>query len=128
MREGLETNNDTARQSDPHGANNQADAIAPETLAIVERLAAELRGEGARRVTAHLDSNLDQDLGFDSLGRAELILRLDRAFKVRLPDRLISEAATPRDLVDAVRAATPATRRKRIAPTRSHADLSLIHI
>ena len=126
MREGLETNNDTARQSGPHGANNHADAIAPETLAIVERLAAELRGEGARRVTAHLDSNLDQDLGFDSLGRAELILRLDRAFKVRLPDRLISEAATPRDLVDAVRAATPAPSRKRIAPTRSHADLGEI--
>ena len=54
-----------------------------------------------------LDSDLDRDLGLDSLGRAELLLRLDQAFKVRLPEQLISDAATCRDLLDGVVAAKP---------------------
>lgn len=85
-------------------------AIENETLAVVAALADELRANRGGRAVARLGSNLDRDLGFDSLGRAELILRLDRAFHVRLPDSLIGDAATPRDLVDAILAAAPAGR------------------
>jgi len=79
------------------------------TLAVVVKLAEELRPSRSGRVAATLDSNLDRDLGFDSLSRAELILRLDRLFKVRLPDQLIGDAITPRDLADAIQAAAPAS-------------------
>ena len=60
-----------------------------------------------RRVAVTLDSDLDRDLGLDSLGRAELVLRIDRAFKVRLPDRLLADASTPRNLLQALVAAAP---------------------
>ncbi|MFA5892279.1 MAG: AMP-binding protein, partial [Actinomycetota bacterium] len=55
-----------------------------------------------RTVAIKLDSDLDRDLGLDSLGRAELVLRIDRTFKVRLPDSLIGEADTPADLLRAL--------------------------
>ena len=74
------------------GRQTGRQAVAAQTLAIVDKLGMELRGEQGRPVRARLDSNLDRDLGFDSLSRAELILRLDRAFRVRLPDWLINDA------------------------------------
>jgi 1-acyl-sn-glycerol-3-phosphate acyltransferase len=48
-----------------------------------------------------LDSTLDRDLGIDSLGRTELILRIERAFEVSLPDRAMT-AETVRDLLRSV--------------------------
>ena len=49
-------------------------------------------------------ASLDVDLCFqqfdaelDSLARAELLVRIEAAFGVRLPQRLIGEAQTPRD-------------------------------
>jgi 1-acyl-sn-glycerol-3-phosphate acyltransferase len=50
---------------------------------------------------------LDRDLGFDSLGRVELLFRLERAFRIRLPEELLGEAQTPRDLLAAVLRAEP---------------------
>jgi 1-acyl-sn-glycerol-3-phosphate acyltransferase len=74
---------------------------------LVRDLVWELHPEMQRRVAVTLDSDLDRDLGLDSLGRAELVLRIDRAFKVRLPDRLLADASTPRDLLQALVAAAP---------------------
>ncbi|MGZ5910221.1 MAG: AMP-binding protein [Reyranella sp.] len=51
---------------------------------------------------AGLDSSLDRDWGFDSLSRAELLLRIERAFGTHLPERLLGEAETLRDLVKAL--------------------------
>lgn len=91
-------------------------------LATVRALAGEIHPH--RHFSASLDLDLDSDLdrafGLDSLGRAELILRLDRAFNVRLPDRLIGEADTPRDLVVALQSAGAAEKvRISVAPTES---------
>ncbi|MFZ1990008.1 MAG: AMP-binding protein, partial [Alphaproteobacteria bacterium] len=44
-------------------------------------------------------AHLDKDLGLDSLGRVELIARLEQAFGVRVADTLFAEAETSRDLV-----------------------------
>jgi acyl carrier protein len=52
-----------------------------------------------------LDSDLDRDLARDSLSRVELLLRLNRRFKVQLSERLIGEADCPNDLVTAILAA-----------------------
>lgn len=84
-------------------------AITEETIRTIVDLATELGPRRSAPLTATLNSDLDRDLGFDSLGRAELVRRLDRAFAVQLPDRLIADARTPGDLVDAILAAEPAS-------------------
>ncbi|OGA49488.1 MAG: acyl-phosphate glycerol 3-phosphate acyltransferase, partial [Betaproteobacteria bacterium RIFCSPLOWO2_12_FULL_62_13] len=54
-----------------------------------------------------LDSTLDRDLGLDSLARVELLLRIERAFGVTLPENTLQLAETPRDLLTALRSARP---------------------
>jgi 1-acyl-sn-glycerol-3-phosphate acyltransferase len=90
--------------------------VAGDLVRLVRDLALELHPHLRRTLTVDLDSNLDRDLGFDSLARAELLLRLDRAFKVQLPERLIGEAETARDLLEAVLAASPGGRLLAEAP------------
>ena len=80
---------------------------AQQLLELVRNLALELHPHLQRTLRVELDSDIDRDLGLDSLGRAELFLRLDKAFKVRLPEELIGVARTPRDLLDAILAAGP---------------------
>jgi hypothetical protein len=52
-----------------------------------------------------LNSSLDRDWGFDSLSRAELLLRVERAFSIHLPEQLLSEAETLNDLLSALASA-----------------------
>lgn len=66
-------------------------------LALVKAFVRETRPGRALRVT--LDSVLERDPGFDSLGRAELLLRTERAFGVAMPERALTEGETPRDLL-----------------------------
>lgn len=78
-------------------------------LAVVRAAFRELRREtGApdERVTLH--SLLDRDLGFDSLARVELLLRIEKAFGVQLGEEVLGVAETPADLLQAVRKALPA--------------------
>jgi 1-acyl-sn-glycerol-3-phosphate acyltransferase len=92
---------------EPAGVGDSRAEAGARLLAIVRELALELQPRKGVQLDVGLDSDLDRDLGLDSLGRAELLLRLDRAFKVRLPEQLISDAATSRDLLDGVLAAKP---------------------
>ena len=71
---------------------------------MVEELHPRLRG----RVDIGLDSRLDRDLGLDSLSRMELLARLEGRYQLSLPERLVAEADTPRDLLRAFRNATGA--------------------
>jgi len=78
-------------------------------LEIAETLARELqprRSELGRSLS--LESSLERDLGLDSLGRVELLGRLEKAFGVRLPEEVLASAETPRDLLQALLAAQPA--------------------
>ena len=77
-------------------------AAASRLLGVVRELAAELRAKRAGEPRVGLDSDLDADLGLDSLGRSELLLRLQREFEVELPPALLAEAESPRDLLAAV--------------------------
>jgi 1-acyl-sn-glycerol-3-phosphate acyltransferase len=70
-------------------------------LRTVSGLLQELHA-GATLPPVELDSNLERDLGLDSLERAELLLRLERVFGVRLPVRTLASSETPRDLLRAV--------------------------
>jgi 1-acyl-sn-glycerol-3-phosphate acyltransferase len=49
-----------------------------------------------------LDSSLERDLGLDSLGRVELVQRLERTFGGKLPETALAQAETPRDLLKAL--------------------------
>jgi len=77
--------------------------MAAAVLETVAALARETRTGGAAPQVG-LDTTLERDLGFDSLERAELLLRLERACGVRLPARTLVDAETPRDLIRAVQA------------------------
>jgi 1-acyl-sn-glycerol-3-phosphate acyltransferase len=83
----------------PPGA---ADAAGDRLLDIVHVLAVELHPHRRRSLPRDLDASLDRDFGLDSLGRAELLMRLERGFRVHLPESLLTEAQTARDLVEAV--------------------------
>jgi fatty-acyl-CoA synthase len=78
-------------------------AVSTQTLATVRGLLVELGGErglgelAARGPAAHLE----RELGLGSLERVELMLRLGDACGVRLPDRVVAEADTVQDLIDA---------------------------
>jgi 1-acyl-sn-glycerol-3-phosphate acyltransferase len=79
-------------------------------LALVGGLVRELHAGGAGAAGLSLASRLDRDLGIDSLGRSELILRVESAFGVRLPPATLSEADTIGDLLAALRQAAPSIR------------------
>lgn len=74
-------------------------------IETVRRLAGELRPGGAISVT--LDSDLERDLGLDSLARVELLLRIERDFRVHLTEDLFVSVRTPRDLLAAVARVAP---------------------
>ncbi|WP_009899808.1 acyl carrier protein, partial [Burkholderia thailandensis] len=74
-------------------------------LALIDALLAELYGERNGHGRATLDARFERDLGFDSLTRAELFDRIERAFGVRLPVDVFASAATPADVVRALAAA-----------------------
>ncbi len=66
---------------------------------LVQQLVEETRQQGAHTRTLTLDSGFERDLGIDSLGRVELLERIERAFGYRLPEHVIISAETPRDLL-----------------------------
>ena len=86
------------RSGGRENALTRPDATADALLAIVHQLAAELHPAKAGAPPT-LDSALERDLGFDSLGRVELMLRLDRSFGVSLPEKTLVVAETPRPAV-----------------------------
>jgi acyl carrier protein len=73
------------------------DEAAARLITLIERFVRESSAGRPARVT--LDSALDRDLGIDSLGRVELLLRAEREFGVHLPEQALVAADTPRDLL-----------------------------
>ena len=71
-------------------------------LGIAQGLARELHPRRRAALRAGLNSSLERDWGFDSLSRAELLLRVERAFSVRLPEQLLGEAETLNNLLSAL--------------------------
>lgn len=95
-----------------------ADSGAAEALLrVVRSLYAELHdAEPLQDIT--LRSVLDRDLGFDSLARVELLLRLERDLGVHLPESTLATAATVADLLTALgnSAAPGESRARSLAP------------
>lgn len=77
-------------------------------LAVVGQLVGEVHPADQGRLEISLDSSFDRDLGLDSLTRVELLARIEKAFTVALPERLLATAETPRDLLRVLAEAGPA--------------------
>jgi acyl carrier protein len=78
-----------------------------ELIAVVRELVRELAPQRLKRGDVNLSSRLDRDLGIDSLGRTELVLRIERKFRVRLSVNAVAEMETVADLLKAVEQAAP---------------------
>jgi len=97
----------SAEQGDERVADSTAAANA--LIETLRQLAQELHpARGA--IPSSLDARLEQDYGFDSLGRVELFLRVEKRFGVTLPEAVMASVETPRDLLRAILAAGPAHR------------------
>ena len=83
------------------------DALDDQVFRSIRRLTLEIHPEWGDRLVVRSASDLDRDLGLDSLSRAELLLRLNRQFGIALADQLIVEANSVGDICDAVAAASP---------------------
>ncbi len=73
-------------------------------LRVVEEFVRESQPRRSVGAKVTLDSLLERDLGLDSLSRTELLLRVERAFAVTLPEQALVTAETPRDLLRLLRA------------------------
>jgi 1-acyl-sn-glycerol-3-phosphate acyltransferase len=89
-----------------------------ELLALIDAVVAELH-PGRAPAALDLDSDLSRDAGLDSLGRIELMLRIQQRFGVRLADEDAIAAATPRALRAAMDAAPTADSAPRPGPPRA---------
>ena len=77
------------------------DTRAARLLRLVDTLAAELHEDVPHPVHVSMTTQLERDLGFDSLARAELAERIEQTFAVRLPPDAFA-ALTPTDLLKAI--------------------------
>lgn len=87
--------------NNPQNLKN-TDQISDKVLHEILKLANKLQPKLASIKHATLDSSLDRELGFDSLGRVELITHLEKTFQVHLPEHSFTESNTPRDLLIAL--------------------------
>jgi 1-acyl-sn-glycerol-3-phosphate acyltransferase len=71
-------------------------------LDLVQTLAVELHPRQVRVGSIGLDDSLQRDIGIDSLGRVELISRIEKSFAVSLPEDVFASAETPRELLAAI--------------------------
>ncbi|HYW75281.1 MAG TPA: AMP-binding protein [Gammaproteobacteria bacterium] len=75
-------------------------------LAVVDRLAQDVEPRARTRHRLRPESRFDRDLGLDSLSRAELLMRVEQAFGVDLPESAI-QAESPAELLEYVLRAPP---------------------
>jgi acyl carrier protein len=77
-------------------------------IAVVVDFVRELHPQRSKYIEVLPSSQIERDLGIDSLGRTELVLRIERAFHARLSGEIIGEAETVHDLVRAIERSRPA--------------------
>ena len=88
----------TSQTANKNKAMNQAEAT-DLILQIVNQLANEMHSGKRSRLQISLDSKLERDLQLDSLSRVELLQRIERQFQVRLPEKILTTAETPGELL-----------------------------
>jgi 1-acyl-sn-glycerol-3-phosphate acyltransferase len=97
--------------SSAHPADSSPDIDREQRLfGVIGELARELHSRSGGVAAIAASSRLDRDLGIDSLGRSELILRIEQVFGVRLPPNTLAEADTVADLLAAIDKSAPRVR------------------
>ncbi|MES9877162.1 MAG: AMP-binding protein [Candidatus Sedimenticola sp. 1PA] len=99
----------------PGTEQENAVVTAKELLTLIRNLACELHPNRQYR-DINLDNSIDRDLGFDSLGRVELLVRIEKRFECSLLEKAFIEAETPRDLLGLILTAAPATTILELSP------------
>ena len=97
----------------PAAAQGEREAV---LLDLIQELAGEL-GPG-RRGPVGPDTSLQDELGIDSLGRLELLVRVQRAFGVRLDQERVLPVDTPRELQALIETAPAREPRVDLRPRR----------
>lgn len=100
-----------------------ASEIRERVLGVIRTLLEDLGSRGALPMLSAA-SQLDGDLGLGSLERVELLARLESAFGVRLPDRVVAEANTPEDLAAAIHGAPGADTQEEEAASALRASIT----
>jgi len=91
--------------------NLDSPSLERKVVALVSQLLDELESAAGKEALRRKgpDAHLEKDLGLGSLERVELLVRLDAAFQIELPDQVLADADTIRTLVNAVAAAATPT-------------------
>ena len=90
----LRASNDASEiSSDGQPSSEQA------LIAVISEFVRDFHPQRAKTCSYALSTRLAQDLGIDSLGQTELILRIERAYHFRLPVNAAVEAETIGDLL-----------------------------
>jgi long-chain acyl-CoA synthetase len=88
------------------GAGTAAELTAEEALWVaqpeVQKAIAVVRSAGKSQKPVLPSSNLELDLGFDSMERVELVVALERELGAEADDKVVSQVYTVRELVDAI--------------------------
>ena len=102
----------------PQHSPEPVSSVESQTISVIRKLLEELSSAVALQELGRNgpSAHLERDLGLGSLERVELMVRLDSAFSVRLPDAVVGESETVRELVAAVLDA-------RSAPTSAPAEV-----
>src|SRR6476619_7507149 len=85
----------------------QLPIVESQLLLLTRQFLLEQETERAVRAIA-LDASLEKQLGIDSLGKVELLHRIEKMFDVQLPDSVLAEADTIKAIAEAVMIAKPA--------------------
>ena len=80
---------------------------AARVVALAQAVAEEQHPQRRGQFAADARSSLERDLALDSLGRVELLGRLEGAFGIELPEQVLGSAETVQDLIAAVDGARP---------------------
>lgn len=91
------------------GLRDLSQNLSGNLLAVVRSFVHELHPQRAKTFDYSLSSRLEEDLGIDSLARTELILRVERAFHLRLSVATVGAAETIADLLRALEEAHKGT-------------------
>ena len=86
-------------------ATAESDNTVTDLLRVVDSLVTEFHQAIPSTKAINLDSHFEKDLGLDSLARVELIARIEKKFKLALPEQTFAEAQSARDLLRAIQGA-----------------------
>ncbi|HEB81438.1 MAG TPA: acyl-phosphate glycerol 3-phosphate acyltransferase, partial [Gammaproteobacteria bacterium] len=89
------------------GTGDNTDSTLSELMQLVRELVAEVQPhrQGDSAADISLDTSFEKDLGLDSLTRVELVSRVEKKFSLALPEQVLAQVDSPRDLLRAIQGA-----------------------